>query len=90
MSDLRQKLEDHADERAPALPTRVFVGDGKGGRRRASPEEEAAVFGAANVIANPIADAWEKADEEERSSFVRLYQPEILERAAQRDDAAGV
>jgi hypothetical protein len=82
------KARKHPTRRAPAFPTRVFVSDGKGGRRRASPEEETAAFGAANLIANPIADAWEKADEEERSSFVRLYQAEILERAAQRDAPA--
>jgi hypothetical protein len=79
MSDLRQKPEDHADGRAPAPRQGYLLATVKVGGD-ALPEEEAAVFGAANVIANPIADAWEKADEEERSSFVRSYKADILER----------
>jgi hypothetical protein len=88
-ADTADRQEKHrlsvtnGQDRAPALPTRVTTPDGK----LASPERAAAIFGAAAVISNPIADAWERADEDERASFVRLYQAELPDAIEAQDDA---
>jgi ParB-like chromosome segregation protein Spo0J len=71
--------------RGEALPTRVMVSDGAGGFRRASSEEEETTFAVANAVANPIIDVWEKADEDNRSEFVRLYWTDLERIHAQFD-----
>jgi ParB-like chromosome segregation protein Spo0J len=76
----RAKKRDDAVERAPALPTRTFVDNGKGGYRRATKEEAAEIASAASQIMNPIIQAWDKADEEQRTSFVRFLKPDLLAR----------
>jgi hypothetical protein len=45
--------------------------------RRATPEETETAFAIANAMTNPIANSWDRASEEERLDFVRLYQAEI-------------
>jgi hypothetical protein len=66
--------------RAEALPTRVKVYDDAGHLRLATPDEAKTVFAVANAIANPIINAWERADEVQRTDFVRLFRDELVER----------
>jgi hypothetical protein len=68
---------DEFGPRDEALPTRILVNDGTGRLRRASSEEEETVVAVANAIANPIINAWEKADESDRSEFVRLFKADM-------------
>jgi hypothetical protein len=50
--------------------TRAMIDDGTGRLRRATAQE-------ADDLMNPLVAAWEQANEEQRSSFVRLFKSEI-------------
>jgi hypothetical protein len=70
-------VENTEESRAPALPTRVMIDNGRGGYRRATEEEADTFFAVAAAIMNPVLDAWEKADKKQRLAFIRLALPEI-------------
>lgn len=66
------------EDREEAFPPRVMVDTGNGRMRPATPEEEAAIFAVASAIFNPIAHAWERADREQRATFVRLFWNDVV------------